>query len=557
VAVREIRRKFSSLRQTLRRYRQRYLPDAETRRYREWIERRVQHRTQFFSAPVPSGLLSILTAVWDGSPVQYLQALAKSIEAQNAEGACEWVILDNGCARLEVRDYLNHLNERPWIKVHRSEENLGILRGLRFCLERASNRYVLPVDADDQLYPDALKIVAAYIEKSGYPPILYTDEDKISNTGVSQPYFKPDWDPVLLGNLAYIAHLGVIDREEALRLGAYSEGATEGSPDWDLFLRFAAAGHSAVHIPEVVYNWRMHATSTAEDAQSKSYVMRSQQAVLAGFIKAKGLAEQFSVENSRFFPGAPHWHLARRQTNPKAMTCVLIRRDAEEPQPRAKIHGSYNAVAVIPVDVRSDPRSLAPLARDVARRDELLFFLREGLEIDNADWGWEALGVFELFPDSVMIGGLIRNEAGEILEAGLQLGYGGACGSPDQGRKRTDPGYFGQAWKQRSVSAVSVQCAVVKPTFLLQALQQLPAGASLPLLGAWLGAFAFRKGARVVYSPFLGGVSKTAWDRFTAADEENLFTSLNRDILPDRRYYPQPFSLGAGYILDTDELTAS
>jgi hypothetical protein len=97
----------------------------------------------------------------------------------------------------------------------------------------------------------------------------------------------------------------------------------------------------------------------------------------------------------------------------------------------------------------------------------------------------------------------------------------------------------------------------VKPTFLLQALQQLPAGASLPVLGAWFGAFAFRKGARVVYSPFLGGVSETAWDRFTTADEENLFTSLNRDILPDRRYYPQPFSLRAGYILDTDELTAS
>jgi len=556
VTAREIKRRFSSLRQTLRRYRQRYFPDAETRRYRAWIARRVQHRTQLFSAPVPSGLLSILTAVWDGSPVHYLQALAKSIEAQNAEGACEWIILDNGCARLEIRDYLSHLNERPWIKVHRSEENLGIIRGLRFCLERARNRYVLPVDADDQLYSDALKIVAAYIEKSGYAPILYTDEDKISNTGVSQPYFKPDWDPVLLGNLAYIAHLGVINREEALRLGAYSDSATEGSPDWDLFLRFAAAGHSAVHIPEVVYNWRMHATSTAEDAQSKSYIMRSQQAVLTGFLEAKGLAEQFSLENSPFFPGSPHWHLVRRQANPKAMTCVLLGHDRNEPYPTARMGGSYNAVVFLPVDARSDPRSLAPLVGDLAGRDELVFFLHQGLSIENADWGWEALGLFELFSDAVMIGGLIRNDAGAILEAGLQLGFGGACGSPDRGRKRADPGYFGQAWKQRSVSAVSLQCAVVKPTFLLEALQQLPEGASLPSLGAWLGAFAFRKGERVIYSPFLGGVSEAAWDGFTTTDEENLFTSVNRDILPDRRYYPQPFSLRAGYMLDTDELRA-
>jgi len=552
VAVREIKRKISFLRQWLRRQRHRHFPDLETRRYREWIARHVHERSEIYTAPVPSGLLSILTAVWDGSPANYLQALANSIQLQNAEGACEWVILDNGCARREIQDCLHRLRERPWIRVYRSEENLGIIRGLRFCLERAANRYVLPVDGDDQLYPDALKVVATHIKRSGYPPILYTDEDKISDTGVSQPYFKPDWDPVLLGNLAYIAHLGVIDRQESLRLGAYCDSVAEGSPDWELFLRFAAAGHAAVHIPEVVYNWRMHSTSTAEDAESKSYVMRSQTAVLSNFLMARRLAERFSIENSPFFPGAPHWHLARRHTDPKPMTCILLTQDGAS-QPRFREVGSYPAASVIRVDLRSDPRSLASLAGELASREELLCFMREDLAIENADWGWEALGLFELFPDTVMLGGLIRNETGEILEAGLQLGYRGACGSPDRGRKRSDPGYFGQAWKQRSVSAVSLHCAVVKPTFLLETLQQLPPGASLPFLGAWLGAYALRKGGRVVYSPFLGGACNTAWNASITIDEENLFTSLNRDILPDRRYYPKPFSLREGYVLDSHE----
>ncbi len=552
MAASEIRRKISSLRQRLRRIRQQHFPDRETRRYREWIEHRVRHRSERFNAPVPSGLLSILTAVWDGSPVEYLDALANSIELQNAEGNCEWVILDNGCARRELRDYLNRLRERPWIQVCRSDENVGIIRGLRICLERATNRYALPVDGDDQLYPDALRIVAAYIKKSGYPPILYTDEDKISSTGVSQPYFKPDWDPVLLGNLAYIAHLGVISREEALRLGAYSDSATEGSPDWDLFLRFAAAGHSAVHIPEVVYNWRMHSSSTAQDAQSKSYVMRSQQAVLSNFLRAKGLAEQFSIENSPFFPGAPHWHFVRRHREPKAMTCIVLTAHPGS-HPRLKELGSYGAAPAIALDLHSDPRSLVSLASDAARRDGLLFFLHEELEIETADWGWEALGLFELFPQTVMVGGLIRNKAGEILEAGLQLGYRGACGCPDRGREPADPGYFGQAWKQRSVGAVSLQCAAVKAAFLLEMLQQLLSGASIPFLGAWMGAYALRKGARIAYTPFLGGVSNTAWDALVTKDEENLFTSLNRDILPDRRYYPKPFSLREGYVLDADE----
>jgi hypothetical protein len=155
-----------------------------------------------------------------------------------------------------------------------------------------------------------------------------------------------------------------------------------------------------------------------------------------------------------------------------------------------------------------------------------------------------------------MMGGLIRNERGEILEAGLQLGYRGACGSPDRGRKRGDPGYFGQAWKQRSAGAVSLQCAAVKPAFLLETLQQLPSGASIPFLGAWMGAYALRKRARIVYTPFIGGVSNFAWDALVTKGELNLFTSLNGDILPDRRYYPKPFSLREGYVLDMDELAA-
>ncbi|MFL6416518.1 MAG: hypothetical protein ACJ74Y_12720, partial [Bryobacteraceae bacterium] len=136
----------------------------------------------------------------------------------------------------------------------------------------------------------------------------------------------------------------------------------------------------------------------------------------------------------------------------------------------------------------------------------------------------------------------------------LQLGFAGLCGSPDRGRKEADPGYFGQVWKQRSVGAVSVKFAVLRPAFLLEALAALPAGASLPLLGAWLGAYALRKRYRVVYTPFVGGVSKSDWEKLVGRKERELFTSANRDILPDRRFYPAPLSLQHGYSLDTAEL---
>ncbi|MGH9583937.1 MAG: glycosyltransferase [Bryobacteraceae bacterium] len=226
----------------LRRQADTLLPNREASLYRAWIAQRLAERGRMYPDRVAPGLLSIVTAVWDGSPVRYLKALADSIVNQNPDGACEWVLLDNGCSNRALHGYLEQLRRHPWIRIHRLETNTGIAGGLRYCLEHAANRYIAPVDADDRLYPDALRILSAWIQNSGFPAALYSDEDKIIGKRFYQPYLKPDWDPVLLANSAYIAHLGVVARDRALRLGAYSDAATEGSPDWDLFMRIMLAG---------------------------------------------------------------------------------------------------------------------------------------------------------------------------------------------------------------------------------------------------------------------------------------------------------------------------
>ncbi len=61
-----------------------------------------------------------------------------------------------------------------------------------------------------------------------------------------------------------------------------------------------------------------------------------------------------------------------------------------------------------------------------------------------------------------------------ILEAGRYFGFGGVCGCPNRGRSLSDPGYFSQMWKQRSVSAVSIQFAVMRAAFLVDLLEHLP-----------------------------------------------------------------------------------
>ena len=518
---------------TLRRQAGTLLPSHEVSEYRAWITRRLAQRQLAYTNPVPPGLLSLLTAVWDGSPLRYLKTLANSIIEQNEEGTCEWVLLDNGCSHPQLRAYLERLSRYPWVQLHRMETNVGITRGLHYCLEHAANQYIVPVDADDYLYPDALRILSAWIENAGYPVALYSDEDKIIGTRFYQPYLKPDWDPVLLANSAYIAHLGAVQRTEAIKLGAYTDPATEGSPDWDLFMRLMLAGHAAVHIPEVLYSWRVHARSTADDAAIKPYVQASQKAVLQRFLEAKNLTDRFTVENSPLLNGMAHWHFSRRQQDAKPLEIV-------------RIHAA---------NARSDARALQPLARQLAAKHGFIAFLGEDVALDHADWTWEAFGLFELHPDTAMVGGRIANRKGVITEAGRYFGYGGVCGCPHRGRPVTDPGYFTQMWKQRSVSAVSTQFAVADAAFLAELLDHLPR-ISLAYLGVWAGAYAFRTGKRIVYSPFLSGVSELDWEQWSDPAEQAFFADLNRDLIPDHRFYSRCLSLQKPFAF-ADQLDAA
>jgi glycosyl transferase family 2 len=516
----------------LRRRADAILPSRETRAYQAWINERQITRRAIYKHSPQKGLFSILTTVWDGSPVVHLQKLAESISRQTARDACEWVILDNGCTKPKLTEYLRGLGKMPGVNVDRANTNLGIARGLRQCLERAKGRYVLPVDADDLLYPDALQVVSSVIVENHYPSLLYTDEDKINGSQHYQPYFKPDWDPVLLLNSAYIAHLGVIEREKALKLGAYSDPEAEGSPDWDLFVRFLSAGERAVHIPEVVYSWRVHGASTADDVARKPYVRMSQRRVLQRFLDAGPWRELFELEPSPLFTGGDHWHFRRKQQQPKP--CMTVE---------------------WPGDHRTNARQYAEPAEALVKEDGLICFVGEQVSVTNPDWQWEAMGITELHPDTVMIGGRIANTTGRIREAGLEFDFDDICRSPNRGRLLNDPGYFGQMWKQRSVGAVSARFAVFKAHFLSELLENLPDRVSMGFLGAWAGAHALQTGKRVVYSPFLSAMLD-AKEQAPDESEKRLFRECY-GVIRDTRFYPSVFSRTEPYKLLAQADTSS
>ena len=339
------------------------------------------------------------------------------------------------------------------------------------------------------------------------------------------------------------AHLGTIDRQLALELGAYTDQRAEGSHDWDTFTRFLAAGHTPLHIPEVLYSWRMHQASTSGNIHSKPFVYDSQRCVLTKLLETLAPTGRFRVEPSPLFGGMPDWWMRRDATDPRAITTVVLASSPDRP-PRLEVPKEIPH-EVVHLDPADGVAGLARLAARAAESGRLLHVLWHDTRIVDDVWALEAMGLFELFPDTAMVGGRLHQN-GRIVDAGAYFGFGRGCDAPDRGRPLEDPGYHAQAWKPHSVSAVSLDHSVLDPNLALDALSALArANISLAHLGAWLGAAFRRQGRRVIYSPNLSAETNIDLAAQVRDVEHEAFKRVNVDLMPDRRYLSPHIALRA------------
>src|SRR5207237_12262 len=84
---------------------------------------------------------------------------------------------------------------RPRIRVRRLEKNRGISFASNVGLEAARGDWMALLDHDDLLEPDALFHTVKLLLQHPDADLIYSDEDKLTETGFDAPFFKPDWSP--------------------------------------------------------------------------------------------------------------------------------------------------------------------------------------------------------------------------------------------------------------------------------------------------------------------------------------------------------------------------
>lgn len=182
------------------------------------------------------------------------------------------------------------------IRYIRLSENAGIAENTNRGIALATGDYVGLLDHDDLLAPDALYQMAITISermKEGKRTLfLYSDEDKCDDGGMVyyEPNLKEDFNLDLLLSNNYICHFLIMKRELIQELLLRRE--YEGAQDYDLVLRAAARlmerEDSIVHVPRVLYHWRCHASSTAENPRSKLYAYDAGRRAVQDFAEKSG-----------------------------------------------------------------------------------------------------------------------------------------------------------------------------------------------------------------------------------------------------------------------------
>lgn len=102
-----------------------------------------------------------------------------------------------------------------------------------------------------------------------------------------QPHLKPDFNLDLLRSNNYICHFLVVRRNVVEKAGGFRR-EFDGAQDYDFIFRCVEQAREVIHVPEILYHWRTHKSSTADNPASKMYAFEAGRRAIEGNLDRTG-----------------------------------------------------------------------------------------------------------------------------------------------------------------------------------------------------------------------------------------------------------------------------
>ena len=400
---------------------------------------------------------------------------------------------DNPCRNL----ILEYAKKDSRIKYVFLDQNYGISGNTNKALELVSGEYTALYDHDDFLEPDALfEIVKALQDKDW--DVIYTDEDKFNDRKqvFDDPNLKSDWNPDLFTSHNYITHLFAAKTGLLKEVGGF-RSEFDGSQDYDLMFRCIEKANGVVHIPKILYHWRMHVSSTAGNPESKMYCYIAGQKAIQEHFDRMGIEAKVEMAPKPYYgcyktvyatPGNPLVSVIIPNYENKNVleTCVnsLLNKN------------TYQNIEIIIVENNSSSKEIFDYYRQLQEdhtniqvvtwdgqgfnysainnfgaqyaHGEYLLLLNNDTEVIAPDAVSRMLGIC-MREDVGIVGAKLLYADRTVQHAGVVIGFEGYAGHVFNGTDVDTSGFMMRAQLNCDYSAVTAACLMTKKNLFLEA----------------------------------------------------------------------------------------
>jgi len=317
--------------------------------------------------------------------------------------------------------------------------------------------------------------------------VVYTDEDKILGPKWNhcEPNFKPDFNIDLLRSYNYITHFFLVKRTIVNEVGGFSS-KYDGAQDYDLILRCTEKARKVRHVHRVLYQWRMHANSTAANPESKLYCHEAGKRAIEDHLERLGIKGEVSLNKifgqyrvkypvqgnpllSIIIPNKDHTddldkciRSVINNSTYKNFEIVVIENNSTDEKTfkyYEQVQKEFEQVKVVTWEREFNYSAINNFGVKFSK-GEYLLLLNNDTEMIAKDSIEDMLGMCQR-EDVGIVGARLLYEDDTVQHAGVIIGLGGIAGHAFSFLNAPEPGFMSRAVLNADYSAVTAACLMV------------------------------------------------------------------------------------------------
>jgi len=179
----------------------------------------------------------------------------------------ELIIVNDGSTDKSTIDLLNSFSANPDIKLY-SQNNRGLAAARNSGIRISNGYFILPLDSDDWLDPNAIKIMVDIYGKSIPNSIVFSDIKLEGSRNQIKTTFSNPFEQMFSNQLPYCM---LFPKEVLVSANGYDENLLYGLEDWDLNIRLLINGFNFVKINEPVFHYWVDSKGMFQSLTIKSF----------------------------------------------------------------------------------------------------------------------------------------------------------------------------------------------------------------------------------------------------------------------------------------------